>query len=260
MNFIDTHAHIYSTKFGNEADSLIRQSLERGVRRIYMPNVDLDTIEPMLALEARFPGVCFPTIGLHPCDVGTDFEDVLAKMEQLMEQRDFVAVGETGIDLYWDKTFFGEQQDALKVQLGWAKSKGWPIILHCRESMAETIEVVQAAYEVGLTGIFHCFSGTVSQAREIMEMGFYLGVGGTVTYKNSGVGEVIKAVGLDAVVLETDAPYLAPIPFRGKRNSPEHIPVIAARLSEIMGCSIEEIAERTTLNALSVFNAKEDEL
>ncbi|WP_209330601.1 TatD family hydrolase [Lunatimonas salinarum] len=260
MIFIDTHAHVYSHKFDDDREPMILRSLENGVKRIYMPNIDLESVEPMLALEAKFPGVCVPTIGLHPCDVNPDFEVVLGQMKQWMERRDFAAIGETGIDLYWDKAYLEEQREALRMQAVWAKTKQWPIILHCRESMDETIEVIGEVYDRRLTGIFHCFSGTLAQANKVREMGFYLGIGGTVTYKNSGVAEIVKQIGLDSVVLETDAPYLAPVPFRGKRNSPEHIPVIAKHLSEILGCELAEVAEKTTYNALSVFNHLDDEL
>ncbi|MCC5936392.1 MAG: TatD family hydrolase [Lunatimonas sp.] len=260
MKFIDTHAHIYSRKFDGDREEMILRSQQNGVKRIYMPNIDLDSLEPMLELEARFPGVCIPTIGLHPCDVNPDFETVLGQLKQLMDRRDFAGIGETGIDLYWDKTYVEEQKEALRMQIAWAKNKGWPIILHCRNSIAETIEVIRDAYDSSLFGIFHCFSGSVEQAGLIREMGFYLGIGGTVTYKNSGVADVVKQIGLEAVVLETDAPYLAPVPFRGKRNSPEHIPVIANHLAGVLGCGLAEVAEQTTHNALSVFNHLDDEL
>lgn len=260
MKFIDTHAHIYSRKFEGDREEMILRSQQSGVKRIYMPNIDLDSVEPMLELETRFPGLCIPTMGLHPCDVDPEFETVLGQMKQWIDRRDFAAIGETGIDLYWDKTYFEEQKEALRVQIAWAKAKEWPIILHCRDSLAQTIEVIKDAHDGKLTGIFHCFSGTLEQAHQLIKMGFYLGIGGTVTYKNSGVAEVVKQIGLAAVVLETDAPYLAPVPFRGKRNSPEHIPLIANHVAGVLDCSLSEVAERTTHNAMSVFNHLHDEL
>lgn len=260
MKFIDTHAHIYSRKFDHDREEVILNSRDLGVSRIYMPNIDLESIDWMLELEEKFPGLCFPTMGLHPCDVKPGFEQTLYAMEDWISRREFAAIGETGLDLYWDKTYFGEQQEALSVQIGWAKKKGWPIILHCRDSMEQVIDLVKSLHDDRLTGIFHCFSGTRDQAREITDMGFYLGIGGTATYKNSGVGDLLLEIGLDKVVLETDSPYLAPVPYRGKRNSPEYIPVIAQHLARLLGEPLEKVAEITTKNALNVFNSPGDEL
>lgn len=260
MKFIDTHAHMYSHKFDSDRDEVIQRCIGSGIERIYLPNVDLQSIPGMLALEDRYPGVCFPTIGLHPCEVKPGFEDVLAQMETWIGKRTFAGIGETGIDLYWDKSTYDLQVEALKIQIEWAKNMGWPIILHCRESMEETIKVIRSEHSKNLKGIFHCFSGTLHQAREIMEMGFYLGIGGTVTYRNNGVGKVIEQIGLESVVLETDAPYLAPVPQRGKRNTPEYLPYVAEALARHLGVEVEQVASQTYFNALSVFNSLKDEL
>lgn len=253
MNLIDTHAHIYATKFDSDRDEVIQQILGAGVERIYMPNVDVSTIEAMLACEDRYPGICIPMMGLHPCDVKEDFEQQLSVMKEWLDKRPFAAVGEIGLDLYWDKTYFEEQKKALKIQINWAKSKKLPIVLHCRESMDETIEIVKSAQDGNLKGVFHCFNGDVKQAKEIIALGFLLGIGGVSTYKNGGLDQVIPEIGLENLVLETDAPYLAPVPHRGKRNSPAYLPFIAERLGNFLGVSKKTVAEQTKKNALNLF-------
>ncbi len=253
MVFIDTHAHIYSRKFDSDRERVILQAKSAGVEKIFMPNIDLDSIPQMLELEVLYPGVCVPMMGLHPCDVKDNVEEVLAQIEIWLGKRDFAGIGETGLDLYWDKTFFEQQKHSLSVHIQWAIQKGRPLILHCRDSMDETIAEVQRQHSPGLTGIFHCFTGEVAQAKAITELGFYLGIGGVSTYKNGGLDKVLPEIGLEKVVLETDAPYLAPVPYRGKRNTPEYIPVIAKRLAEIMEKPLEEVAEVTSRNAAQVF-------
>ncbi|MFC4873065.1 TatD family hydrolase [Negadavirga shengliensis] len=260
MNLIETHAHIYSKKFDADRKEVILRSAENGVRKIYMPNIDLSSIDAMLRVEEDFPDICVPMMGLHPCDVDADFEKTLYVMEDWLNKRPFAAVGETGIDLYWDKTYFEQQQESLKIHIQWAKERALPVVLHCRESMKETIDLVKNINDDKLSGIFHCFSGTLEQAREIIDMGFYLGIGGTVTYRNSNIGEVLAAIGLEKVVLETDSPYLAPVPFRGKRNSPEYIPHIAGKIAEHTSLSVGEVADITTRNAMRIFNLSADEL
>ncbi|WP_114749169.1 TatD family hydrolase [Pleomorphovibrio marinus] len=255
MEFIDTHAHIYSRKFDSDRESVIRQAIGAGLEQIYMPNIDLASIPLMLELEKSFPGICIPMLGLHPCDVKEDFEAVLEEMEGWLEKRDFAGIGETGLDLYWDKSYFEQQKQALSVQIRWAKKWKRPLILHCRESMEETIGEIGRQHSQDLAGIFHCFTGTVEQANAIIEMGFYLGIGGVSTFKNGGLDKVLPTIGLERLVLETDAPYLAPVPFRGKRNSPEYIPVIAQRLAEILDEPLEKVAEVTTANAKEIFKA-----
>ena len=260
MNYIDTHAHIYSAKFDSDRAEVIQRAVDNGVERIYMPNIDVDSIDAMLEAELRYPGVCVPTMGLHPCDVDKDFDKQLYVMEDWLNRRSFAAIGETGLDLYWDKTFFEHQKEALRIQIDWAKKKELPIILHCRESMDETIALVKSLNDDRLTGIFHCFTGSLEQAQEIVEMGFLLGIGGVATFKNGGLDKVLPELGLERLVLETDAPYLAPVPHRGKRNSPEYIPLIAHRVAELTGADLEAVAEITNRNALSVFKKRENEL
>jgi TatD DNase family protein len=253
MNFIDTHAHIYSAKFDDDRDQVIQDILESGVSRVYMPNVDVESIDSMFACEEKYPGVCIPMMGLHPCDVKADFESQLKVMAKWLEKRPFAAIGEIGLDLYWDKTFFEQQKAALQIQINWAKNKNLPIVLHCRESMDETIDIVRSNQDGSLRGIFHCFNGNLSQAKAIIEMGFLLGIGGVATYKNGGLDKVIPEIGLDHLVLETDAPYLAPVPFRGKRNSPAYIPFIAEKIGDYLQLSKEEVGNKTTENALNLF-------
>lgn len=252
-NLIDTHAHIYSTKFDSDRDQVIEEIRAAGISRIYMPNVDVETIDRMLECESRYGDLCIPMMGLHPCDVKEDFEQQLKVMEEWLNKRDFAAVGEIGTDLYWDKTTFDIQIEALKIQVGWAKEKGLPIVLHCRESIDQTIELIQKAHDGKLRGIFHCFTGNLEQANSIIEMGFLLGIGGVVTYKNGGLDQVIPYIGLDHLVLETDAPYLAPVPHRGKRNTPAYLPEIARKVGDLLEVSLEKVANVTSINALNLF-------
>jgi TatD DNase family protein len=253
MNLIDTHAHIYSSKFDSDRDQVIEEIIQSGVERIYMPNVDVETIDRMLDCEARYGDLCIPMMGLHPCDVKEDFEKQLAVMEDWLNRRSFAAIGEIGTDLYWDKSTFDIQKEALVIQLDWAKKKELPVVLHCRESIDQTIEIIRNTQNGSLTGIFHCFTGTLSQAKEIIGLGFLLGIGGVSTYKNGGLDQVIPFVGVENLVLETDAPYLAPVPFRGKRNSPAFLPYIAERVGDLLNISSSEVALKTKNNALQLF-------
>lgn len=254
MKYTDTHAHIYSKKYDHDRTDVIRIAAENGVGKIYMPNIDVESIDAMLEAELKYPGVCIPMMGLHPCDVKKDFEKQLYVMEEWIEKREFAAIGETGLDLYWDKTFFDQQKEALRVQITWAKKKKWPIVLHCRESMDETIAIIKEEKTENLKGIFHCFSGSIEQAKQIIELGFLLGIGGVSTYKNGGLDKVLPELGLEHVVLETDGPYLAPVPYRGKRNSPEYIPIIAERLRDLAKSSLEKVSEITQRNTKKIFN------
>ncbi|WP_057939556.1 TatD family hydrolase [Algoriphagus resistens] len=253
MNYIETHAHIYSSKFDSDRDQVIQDIRDAGIERVYMPNVDVETIDAMLACEEMYRDLCIPMMGLHPCDVKDDFRDQLAVIENWLNKRQFAAVGEIGLDLYWDKTFFEQQKEALKTQINWAKQRDLPIVLHCRDSMDETIAIVKEEHNGKLKGVFHCFTGNVDQAKRIIDMGFLLGIGGVATFKNGGLDEVIPAISIEHLVLETDAPYLAPVPFRGKRNSPAYLPIIAEKIGDYLRISKEEVALRTKQNALNLF-------
>ncbi|GAA0880533.1 TatD family hydrolase [Algoriphagus jejuensis] len=253
MNLIDTHAHIYSTKFDADRDQVIEEIRTAGIERIYMPNVDVETIDRMLDCESRYGDLCVPMMGLHPCDVKADFHQQLYVMEEWLSKRSFAAVGEIGTDLYWDKTSFENQKEALNIQLDWAKKYSLPVVLHCRESIDETIKIIDSAQEGSLFGIFHCFTGTLEQAQKIIQLGFLLGIGGVVTFKNGGLDSVLPSIGLEHLVLETDAPYLAPVPHRGKRNTPAYLPYIAQRVGDLLQLSAEEVARATKANALNLF-------
>lgn len=254
MQYIDSHVHIYSKKYDDDRDDVIRRSVENGVGRLYMPNIDEESIDAMLEAELKYPDICIPMMGLHPCDVKKDFEKALYTMEAWIDKREFAGIGETGLDLYWDKTFFEQQKEALRIQIQWAKQKKWPIILHCRESMDETIEVIKEEKTADLKGIFHCFSGTLDQAKEIIDLGFLLGIGGVATYKNGGLDKILNELGLEHVVLETDGPYLAPVPHRGKRNSPEYIPIIAERVGDLTQSDLEKVSKATLENSIRIFH------
>ena len=252
---IDTHAHIYLEEFKKDIDEVIARSHELGVDRIYLPNIDRTSIEDMLALEAKYPDKCVSMMGLHPCSVKKGFEKELYLVEEWLGKRSFVGVGEIGTDLYWDRTYWKEQQEALNVQLDFARQYGIPAILHCRDSMDETIRLVEEKKDDRLSGIFHCFSGSVLQAKKIIDLGFYLGIGGVSTFKNAGMDQIIPQLPLEKLVLETDSPYLSPVPHRGKRNEPVYIEFIAKRIAELQGVGMEQVKEVTTSNALKIFKA-----
>ena len=251
--YIDTHAHIYHEDFVNDSLDMLHRCEEQQVARIFMPNVDHASIDGMMELESRFPNQCTAMMGLHPCSVKKDFERELYIVEDWLSKRKFSAVGEIGTDLYWDKTFWAQQQEAFLIQTKWAKQYDLPIIIHCRESIDETIGLVENQQDGKLRGIFHCFSGNAEQAERITKLGFYLGIGGVATFKNGGLDKVLPEIDLAHLVLETDSPYLAPVPHRGKRNEPSYIPLVAKRIAEIKNCSIEDVQKSTTKNALKVF-------
>jgi TatD DNase family protein len=253
MTLVDSHAHIYSEKFKQDREEALAGALAEGVEKIYMPNIDHTSIDAMLETEARHPAQCIAMMGLHPTSVTHDFEKELYLVEEWLGKRQFAAVGECGIDLYWDKTFLPQQQEALKVQVELAKKHQLPIVLHTRDSFDETYEIIAAAQDGSLKGIFHCFSGTVEQAAKVKELGFLMGIGGVATFKNGGLDKVLPHVALEDLVLETDCPYLAPVPHRGKRNEPAYLPLVARRVAELMNVPVEEVAEKTTQNALNLF-------
>ena len=249
----DTHTHLYLEQFDEDREAVVAEALAKGVSRLYLPNVDSRTIDAMLDLEQRHPGHVFAMMGLHPCSVKDNYREELKIVEDWLGRRDFCAIGEIGIDLYWDKTHVAEQKEAFLTQVRWAKESGLPIVIHCRESTDMVLELLEPEADERLRGIFHCFTGTPEQARAVMDLGFYMGIGGVLTFKNAGLDKVLQAVPLEYLVLETDAPYLAPAPFRSKRNESAYIPLIGARLAEIKQVSVEEVARMTTGNARKVF-------
>ena len=251
---IDTHAHLYSGKFDQDRPEMVRRAIAAGVIRMYLPNIDSESIGPMLDLEAAFPEYCFAMMGLHPSHVqpGT-YETELTLVEDWLGRRPWAGVGETGIDLYWDKTTLDIQKIAFARQIEWAKDLNLPIIIHSRESNEECLELVEAGQDGRLRGIFHCFSGTPEQARRMTGLGFMLGVGGTLTYPKSGLQAVLRGVPLEHLVLETDAPYLPPAPHRGKRNESAFVCHVAELLAELKVLPLAEVARVTTANALRMF-------
>lgn len=249
---IDTHAHLYAEEFDVDRDVVIQNALSAGVSKIFLPNVDSVSIPRMLALEQVYPEVCIPMMGLHPCYVKENFQLELETMSAWLAQRHFAAIGEIGMDLYWDISFKSQQEEALAVQLAWAEKYGLPVVIHCRSSIEETLAIIRREQRK-VVGIFHCFSGSLKQAEEVVELGFSLGIGGVVTFKNGGLEKILPAIGLDHVVLETDAPYLAPIPYRGKRNESSYLTLIAMRVADLYQMSLEDVAQITTNNALAIF-------
>ncbi|EOD9422388.1 TatD family hydrolase [Vibrio campbellii] len=251
---IDTHAHIYASEFDNDRDEVVKRALEQGIDRILLPNIDLESIEPMLKTEAAYPEICRSMMGLHPCYVDGNVEQTLAIIRGWFEKHNFIAVGEIGIDLYWDKTFRAEQEMAFVTQLNWAKEMDLPVVIHTRDSIEETLTLLRQEQDGSLRGVFHCFGGSVEEAQAINELGFHLGLGGVSTFKNGGMDKVIPHLDMNWVILETDCPYLAPVPHRGKRNEPAYTSLVAARVAELRGESVEAIDAITTKNAEALFN------
>jgi TatD DNase family protein len=255
MKFIDSHSHLYLPEFANDLPAVIQSSCDAGVTRILLPNIDSTSWQPMLELRAKYPGICYPMAGLHPTSVLPEtVEDELAEVTRQLENGSYIAVGEIGIDLYWDKTHQALQEEAFLYQVKLAKKHKLPVAIHVRKSFDEVWRILKPETGPDLKGVFHCFPGDENQARRAIEAGFLLGIGGVVTFKNSHLQKVVAAVGTGHLVLETDAPFLAPAPHRGKRNEPAYIPVIAQKVAELCNTSLEEVAEVTTENALKLFN------
>lgn len=250
---VDTHCHLYSEEFLEDRHQMMNRAFEEGIGRFYLPNIDVSSMDVMMEMEKEYPGRCFAMMGLHPCYVKEDAELQLEVVRDWLAVRRFAAVGEIGLDFYWDLSYKEQQYHVFRSQLSWSLAYGLPVVIHSRNSLRECIDVVKEVGRGAIRGIFHCFGGTVDEAREIMDMGMYLGIGGVVTYKKSGLDQVIAEVGLSRVVLETDAPYLAPVPFRGKRNESSYLIHIADKLADITGLHKDEVAKITTWNALNIF-------
>jgi TatD DNase family protein len=250
MYLIDSHAHIYLPEFDADRQVIVANAQAAGVQQILMPAIDATTHDVMLAVEAEFPG-CRAMMGLHPCSVKENYLEELEIIKNFLQQRQFVAIGENGLEFDWDKTFVQQQFKAFHAQIRLALDNQLPIAIHSRNATDECIGVVRQY--PGLRGVFHCFSGTTEQAEKIIALGFMLGIGGVVTFKNAGLDKVIEKVGLSHVILETDAPYLAPVPFRGKRNEPAYVPLVAQRLAQIAGVPAETVAEITSANTRKLF-------
>ncbi len=250
---IDTHSHIYSEDFSHDVDDVVQNAYNNGIKKIVLPNINSGTVKRLLDLTDSYPHLCYPLMGLHPTSVSSDYREELQAVEYWLEKRKFYGIGEIGIDLYWDRTFAKEQAEVFRYQLKLAKSKQLPVVIHLRNSFKEVYKIVKEEQDGSLKGIFHCFSGDESEAQKILDVGFLLGIGGVITFKNSNLGEVIQKVELKNLVLETDAPYLAPAPKRGRRNESSYLIYIAQKLSEIYETPVEKVAEITTANARSLF-------
>ena len=254
MQLIDSHAHIYLKEFKDDLNLIIDRAREAGVEAIYMPNIDHTSIDDMLNVADKYPEYCIPMMGLHPCSVNKDFERDLYEVEEWLGKGGFAAVGEIGTDLYWDKTFWPQQQEALRIQVELAKKFALPFVIHCRDSIDETVELLEPINNEKLTGVFHCFTGSLQQAEKIIAMGFNIGIGGVATFKNGGLGEVLSKIPLEHMMLETDSPYLAPVPYRGKRNEPSYVNRPCEKIAEEKSINVDEVAASTTATSLSLFN------
>lgn len=251
---IDTHCHLYLPEFKDDFFETLERAEKAGVKKFCLPAIDQSEAASLLDLERQFPGKFFAMTGLHPCSVKENYLDELDYVKESLDKKNFIAIGEIGLDFYWDTTFSANQYDAFEMQMHWALEKELPIVIHTRKAMAETIACVKPFADKGLKGIFHCFGGTLDEATQIIEMGFLLGIGGVVTYKNAGLAEVVTQINLENIILETDAPYLAPVPYRGKRNESAYLRLIAEKISMIKGMDLEEVASITSGNAEKIFN------
>lgn len=256
MKLIDTHTHLYLEQFNEDRDKVIRSAIEQGVEHMYLPNIDSGSIESMMQLAGKYPGHCFPMMGLHPTSVRENYQEELEAVKTWLGKGGFCAVGEIGIDLYWDKTFIEEQKDAFRTQVRWARDLGLPVAIHTRNSFDEAFAILEEEHSPELRGVFHCFSGNVEQAVKVTGKGFYLGIGGVLTFKNSGLEKVVQEIALEHLILETDSPFLAPAPYRGKRNESAYLRLIARKLADVRNTGLEEVAEVTTRNALTLFGTK----
>ena len=253
-SLIDTHTHLYLDSFKNDLSIIINNCQKNGIKKLLLPNIDSTTINAVNQLSRKYAEICYPMMGLHPCSVKENFHSELAIIENELNKGEYIGIGEIGLDLYWDRSTLDEQKLVFETQVKWAKERNLPIVIHNREAFEEVFSIIDSLNDNELTGIFHCFTGNKEQAEHIINYGgFKLGIGGVVTYKNSGLDKTLKDIDVDHLVLETDSPYLTPTPFRGKRNESTYLTYIAEKLSSIYGCSIDDIAKKTTTNALEIF-------
>ena len=254
MEFIDTHSHLYDEAFAGEEDAAVARAVEAGVCRIIFPDIDSQSRDAMFTFADRHPGVIFPCLGLHPTSVGADWQEEMSRMESYMNRKIW-AIGEIGMDCYWSKDFVKEQQEVMRIQLEMASKANLPVIIHSRESTELIINILKDCKHLALKGVFHAFSGSLETYRELQKLGdWYIGIGGVLTYKKASIAETVRNIPLDRILLETDSPYLTPVPFRGKRNESSYIPHIGAKLAELTSADLSEVAETTTQNARKLFN------
>lgn len=254
IELIDTHAHLYLKEFEKDLEDVLIRAGEKGIKRIFLPNIDTSSIEGLLDICKIHKGTLFPMIGLHPTSVKEDFRNELERIRKYIPAHEFIAIGEIGIDLYWDKTFVRQQEIAFREQLNWGKEQNLPVVIHARDSFDEIFKILDEEKIPDLQGVFHSFTGNKEQVERILSFGFYIGINGIVTFKNSGLAEVVKTIPLEKLLVETDSPFLAPVPFRGKRNESSYVSEVADKISELFGMSVEEISRITTTNALKLFS------
>ncbi len=253
MYFVDTHTHLFLEQFEKDRAEMIESALAQKINYMLLPNIDSSTIDDMLGLESQYPDHCFPMMGLHPCSVKENYKEELDLVKKWLFKRDFCAVGEMGLDLHWDKTFFNEQKEAFIVQCKWAKELDLPVVIHSRAATSEAIDLLKGMGSSAPNGVFHCFGGSLEEAKAIMDLGFYMGIGGVVTFKRGGLKEILGKIPMEFIVLETDSPYLAPVPFRGKRNESAYIRQIAQEVASLYQTTEEKIAEVTSENSKRLF-------
>lgn len=254
---IDTHAHIYASEFDSDRASMVDRALASGVSQILLPGIDLDSVGPMAALCRDYPSVCFPMLALHPTSVDANAMQIMDTLEPFLDQLPLVAIGETGMDLYWDDTWKEQQIKVFYRHITWAKAKKIPLVIHSRNAHSDLVEALRSEQDGSLSGVFHCFGGSYEQARDILNLGFHLGIGGVVTFQNARLAKVVAQLGIASLVLETDAPYLAPVPHRGTRNEPAYLEFIATKIAEVSGHTLEQVQEVTTQNARRIFGLVE---
>jgi TatD DNase family protein len=254
MQFIDTHTHLYLPEFDADRDEVVNRAVTNGILKMLLPSIDLSSVEPMLSAVDRYPGICYPMIGLHPTSVKDDYLIQLDNLENLIAKHKFIAIGEIGIDLYWDRTYLNYQLVSFRRQIAIAANYDLPVVIHSRDAFPEVFSVLDEFKGITLKGVFHAFTGSIDDAQKAIAMGFKLGIGGIVTFKNSGLDKIVKEIGPGHLILETDSPYLAPAPYRGKRNESSYICIINKKLADIFGQSEEEIASVTYSNSSSLFN------
>ncbi|NHA05307.1 TatD family hydrolase [Mucilaginibacter sp. HC2] len=253
MVLTDTHTHLYYETIADKRMALMQRCLDNNINRLFLPNVDKESVPLVFDLVQAYPDQCFPMLGLHPCSVKENWQQELKDIRDAHQQQKIVAIGEIGIDLYWDKTTLNDQIEAFRQQINWAKSLKLPIVIHCRDAFNEVYEVLQQEQDENLRGVFHCFTGTLEQAQKVTTLGFYLGIGGVVTYKNSGLDKVVAEIDLKHIVLETDSPYLTPVPFRGKPNESSYLIYIAQKVAELHQMAMDTVADITTENSKQLF-------
>ncbi len=251
---IDTHTHLFSEQFNDDRTAIIQRAMDQGVEKFLLPNIDIDSIEKMHKLVKQFPENCYPMMGLHPCSVEKDYKTQLKVIEHNLLNKKYVAVGEIGLDYYWDTKLKNEQIVVFKQHINWAKQLNLPVAIHCRDSMHDVLDILEEMHDEYLSGVLHCFSGSREEAERAIKIGFYLGIGGVVTFKNGGLDRILPDIDLNHIVLETDSPYLAPAPYRGKRNESAYLVSIAQKVADIKQLSIDEVAKITTANAQILFN------